>query len=38
VYVDGCSHREIAERLATPLGTVKAWIRRGLIALRACMA
>jgi RNA polymerase sigma factor (sigma-70 family) len=37
-YVDGCSHAEIAERLATPLGTVKAWIRRGLIALRECMA
>lgn len=37
-YVDGCSHREIAERLNTPLGTVKAWIRRGLAALRECLA
>jgi RNA polymerase sigma-70 factor (ECF subfamily) len=34
-YVDGCSHREIAEQLGVPIGTAKAWIRRSLIALRA---
>ena len=37
-YVDGCSHGEIAERTKTPLGTVKAWIKRGMGALRECMA
>jgi AraC-like DNA-binding protein len=37
-YVEGCSHGEIAERLKTPLGTVKAWIQRGMRALRECMA
>lgn len=37
-YVDGYSHSEIAERLQSPLGTVKAWIKRGLSALRECMA
>jgi RNA polymerase sigma-70 factor (ECF subfamily) len=37
-YVDGCTHAEIAQRLATPLGTVKAWIRRGLQSLRECLA
>lgn len=37
-YVEGCSHGEIAERLQTPLGTVKAWILRGMRALRECMA
>ncbi len=36
-YVDGCSHSEIAERVQAPLGTVKAWIQRGLRALRECM-
>ncbi len=36
-YVDGFSHREIAERLNAPLGTIKAWIRRSLAALRECM-
>lgn len=37
-YLDGCTHHEIAERMGTPLGTVKAWIRRSLLALRECMA
>ena len=37
-YVDGCSHGEIAERTQTPLGTVKAWIKRSMGALRECMA
>ncbi len=36
-YVDGCSHAEIARLLDTPLGTVKAWIKRSLKALRECM-
>ncbi|MCS4510260.1 sigma-70 family RNA polymerase sigma factor [Xylophilus ampelinus] len=37
-YLEGCSHGEIAARLSTPLGTVKAWIQRGMGALRECMA
>ena len=36
-YVDGCSHGEIAARTQTPLGTVKAWIKRSLGSLRECM-
>jgi len=36
-YVDGCSHSEIAQRLNAPLGSVKAWVKRGLSALRECM-
>lgn len=37
-YVDGYTHSEIAQTLNTPLGTVKAWIKRSLAALRECMA
>ncbi|MBY0408957.1 MAG: sigma-70 family RNA polymerase sigma factor, partial [Burkholderiaceae bacterium] len=37
-YLEGCSHSEIAERLGTPLGTVKSWIQRSLSSLRECMA
>lgn len=36
-YVEGFSHGEIAGRLAVPLGTVKAWIRRSLLSLRECL-
>ncbi|WP_378796228.1 sigma-70 family RNA polymerase sigma factor [Methylopila henanensis] len=36
-HVAGLSHGEIAERLGAPLGTVKTWIRRSLIALKECM-
>jgi RNA polymerase sigma-70 factor (ECF subfamily) len=36
-YVDGCSHAEIAVRMQSPLGTIKAWIKRGLSALKECM-
>ncbi|NER61131.1 sigma-70 family RNA polymerase sigma factor [Pseudomonas sp. MAFF212428] len=36
-YIDGYSHAQIASRLDTPLGTVKAWIKRSLAALRECM-
>ncbi|MCO5732214.1 sigma-70 family RNA polymerase sigma factor [Rhizobium sp. SSA_523] len=37
-YVGGYTHGEIAGRLRIPLGTAKSWIRRGLTALRECMA
>ncbi|MBW4550724.1 MAG: sigma-70 family RNA polymerase sigma factor [Aphanocapsa sp. GSE-SYN-MK-11-07L] len=36
-YVNGYSHPQIAAQLQAPLGTVKAWIRRGLLALRECL-
>ena len=36
-FVDGLSHSEITERIEVPLGTVKSWIRRGLLTLRRCL-
>ncbi|PLX72557.1 MAG: RNA polymerase subunit sigma-24 [Azoarcus sp.] len=36
-YMHGLSHGELAERLQRPLGTVKAWVRRGLENLRSCV-
>lgn len=36
-YVDGYSHDEIARSVGTPLGTVKSWVRRGLLSLKRCL-
>ena len=36
-YVLGYSHGEIAGRVQAPLGSIKAWVRRGLAQLRACL-
>ena len=36
-FAEGLSHSEIAERLKAPIGTVKSWVRRGLISLRSCL-
>lgn len=37
-YVVGYSHGEIAADLKAPIGSVKAWIRRGTIALQECLS
>lgn len=36
-YVHGMSHGEMAGRLKVPLGTIKSWVRRGLMSLQECM-
>ncbi len=36
-FYDGMTHAELAMHMRQPLGTVKAWVRRGLERLRACL-
>jgi len=36
-YLDGLSHDEIAQALRAPLGTVKSWVRRGMLTLKRCL-
>ncbi|WP_394208770.1 RNA polymerase sigma factor [Enterovibrio calviensis] len=36
-YEHGMSHQEIVKHVSTPLGTVKSWIRRGLMELKKCL-
>ena len=37
-YFEGSSHTEIAATFDKPLGTVKTWVRLGLLAMRSAMA
>ena len=36
-FFDGATYAELADREAVPLGTMKSWIRRGLLRLRGCL-
>lgn len=36
-FYQGLSHAEVAEHLAQPLGSVKSWVRRALMALKDCL-
>jgi RNA polymerase sigma-70 factor (ECF subfamily) len=36
-FYDGATYDELAARMGAPLGSVKSWIRRGLMQLRACL-
>ncbi|MFO1421856.1 MAG: sigma-70 family RNA polymerase sigma factor [Candidatus Competibacteraceae bacterium] len=36
-FFHGLSHEELAERLQAPLGTIKSWVRRGLLQLKGCL-
>jgi RNA polymerase sigma-70 factor (ECF subfamily) len=36
-FLDGATYPELADREGVPLGTMKSWIRRGLLRLRGCL-
>ena len=36
-FLDGATYEELAQRMRVPLGTMKSWIRRGLLKLRTCL-
>ena len=36
-FFEGLTHQQLAQRFHTPLGTVKSWIRRGLLSLKRCL-
>lgn len=36
-FLDGVTYEELAAHMGVPLGTMKSWIRRGLLKLRACL-
>jgi RNA polymerase sigma-70 factor (ECF subfamily) len=36
-FFDGLSYPELADRWSVPLGTMKSWIRRGLLRLKDCL-
>jgi RNA polymerase sigma-70 factor (ECF subfamily) len=36
-FFTGATYPELAAQMAVPLGTMKSWIRRGLISLRGCL-
>lgn len=36
-YLEGYTHEQIAQRRNRPVGTIKSWVRRGLLALKECL-
>jgi RNA polymerase sigma-70 factor (ECF subfamily) len=36
-FFEGLTHTELTQKLQTPMGTVKSWIRRGLVSLQKCL-
>jgi DNA-directed RNA polymerase specialized sigma24 family protein len=36
-FFDGNTYEELAQRMKVPLGTMKSWIRRAVVKLKACM-
>lgn len=36
-FFDGLTYAQLADAMTVPLGTLKSWVRRGLIQLRGCV-
>jgi RNA polymerase sigma-70 factor (ECF subfamily) len=36
-FMDGYTYEQLAEKAKVPLGTMKSWIRRGLLRLKDCL-
>lgn len=36
-FIEGLTHQQLTQRVDSPLGTIKSWIRRGLQSLRRCL-
>ena len=36
-FFDGNTYEDLAARMSVPLGTMKSWIRRGMIKLKSCL-
>jgi RNA polymerase sigma-70 factor (ECF subfamily) len=36
-FFDGNTYEELAQRMSVPLGTMKSWIRRAMIKMKACL-
>lgn len=37
-FFDGLSYAQLADHMKVPLGTMKSWIRRGLMQMKACLS
>jgi RNA polymerase sigma factor (sigma-70 family) len=37
-FYQGFTHEQLSEHYAAPLGTVKSWVRRGLMSLKRCLS
>lgn len=36
-FLDGLTYQQLSELTGTPLGTIKSWIRRGMLRLKECL-
>ena len=37
-FLEGRTHDELSESIQSPVGTIKSWIRRGLVSLKECIS